>query len=135
MASSDKIILFLGQTFAGHTHDYTMLKAEFPPQQAWFEEVAALLDLGYQGIRTDYQGKVDIPIKKPRKSKANPQPQLNEAQKQSNRTLAKLRIFVEHAIAGLKRYSILVAPYRNRKPGFEDNSVVVSAGLWNFLLL
>jgi allantoicase len=135
MAGADKIILFLGQTFAGHTHDYTMFKAEFPPEQAWFAEVAALLDLGYQGIRTDYPGKVDIPIKKPRKSKANPEPHLSDAQKQHNRTLAKLRIFVEHAIAGLKRYGILVAPYRNRKANFEDDVVVVSAGLWNFLLL
>jgi hypothetical protein len=27
ISSVDKMILFLGRTFAGHTHDYTMLKA------------------------------------------------------------------------------------------------------------
>ena len=37
MSSANKFILFLGQTFAGHTHDYTMFKEEFPPDQPWFE--------------------------------------------------------------------------------------------------
>ena len=136
MSSANKFILFLGQTFAGHIHDYTMLKAEFPPEQPWFEEVAALLDLGYQGIRSDYQGgNLSLPHKKPRKSKAKPNPQLSDEQKQANRALAKLRIFIEHAIGGLKRYNILVAPYRNHKANFEDDVVVISAGLWNFLLI
>ena len=69
-----------------------------------------------------------------RKSKARPDPQLSDAQKEDNRTLAKLRVFVEHAIGGMKRYRILVNPYRNYKPEFEDDVAVVSAGLWNFLL-
>ena len=136
MSSANKFILFLGQTFAGHIHDYTMLKAEFPPEQPWFEEVAALLDLGYQGIRSDYQGgNLSLPHKKPRKSKAKPNPQLSDAQKQTNQTLAKSRIFIEHAIGGMKRYGILVAPYRNHKANFEDDVAVISAGLWNFLLI
>ena len=50
------MILFLGQTFAGHTHDYTMLKAEFLPEEAWFEFLQVLVDLGYQGILKDYVG-------------------------------------------------------------------------------
>ena len=90
MSSANKFILFLGQTFAGHIHDYTMLKAEFPPEQPWFEEVAALLDLGYQGIRSDYQGgNLSLPHKKPRKSKAKPNPQLSDApRKQTNQTFS-----------------------------------------------
>ncbi len=135
MSSADKLILFLGHTFVGRTHDYKMLKTEFPPEQPWFQAVEALFDLGYQGICKDYQGeKLSLPHKKPRKSKAKPDPQLSNAQKQANRALAKLRIFVEHAIGGMKRYRILVAPYRNHKPNFEDDVAVVSAGLWNFLL-
>ncbi len=30
MSSADKLIVFLGQTFSGRVHDYTMLKTEFP---------------------------------------------------------------------------------------------------------
>lgn len=136
MSSADKLITFLGRTFAGHVHDYTMLKAEFPPEQPWFEDVSVLLDLGYLGICKDYQGDTfKLPYKKPRKRKTKPDPQLSRRQKQANRALAKLRVFVEHAIGGMKRYGVVVAPYRNHKAGFEDDVAVVSAALWNFLLL
>ena len=112
-----------------------MLKTEFPPEQPWFVELEVLLDLGYLGIDKDYQGdKLSLPHKKPRKSKARPDPQLTDVQKQDNRVLAKLRVYVEHAIGGLKRYRILVDPYRNHKPAFEDNVAAITAGLWNFLL-
>lgn len=64
------MILFLGKTFAGHTHDYKMLKEEFPPEQAWFELIRVLVDLGYQGIVKEYVGdEIHLPHKKPRKSK------------------------------------------------------------------
>ena len=53
MSSVEKVILFVGQTFSGHSHDYTMLKAEFSPDLPWFETLHVFLDLGYQGIRTD----------------------------------------------------------------------------------
>ncbi len=66
MSTLDKVILFVGKTFVGHTHDYTMLKEEFPPEKAWFEFVQVLVDLGYQGILTDYDGDdIQIPHKKP----------------------------------------------------------------------
>ena len=48
MTTLDKAILFLWKTFAGHTHDYTMLKEEFPPEEAWFAFHQALVDLGYR---------------------------------------------------------------------------------------
>lgn len=112
-----------------------MFKTEFPPDQAWFTPIEVLLDLGYQGIQTDYRGEhIVIPPKKPRKRKKNPDPQLSPEQKQENQALAKLRVFIEHAIGGLKRFAILVAPYRNRKDNFEDDALVVAAGLWNFWL-
>ena len=76
MSSVEKAILFVGQTFRGHYHDYTMLKAEFPPDLPWFEALHVLLDRGYQGIHTDSTGSnLEIPHKKPRKSKAHPTPQ------------------------------------------------------------
>ena len=97
--------------------------------------ITILVDLGFQGIKSDYVGDdIHIPHKKPRKSKNNPEPQLTEQQKAVNKALSQVRILVENAIAGLKRYNILTHPFRNRSEGFDDLVVSVCAGLWNFCL-
>jgi hypothetical protein len=75
-----------------------------------------------------------ISYKKPRKSQKNPHPALSAAQKAVNKTLSQIRIFVEHAIGGMKRYNILVHSFRNRTEHFEDDAIGVCAGLWNFVL-
>lgn len=135
ISALNKTILFLGRTFAGHVHDYTMLKAEFPPERAWFEFIQVLVDLGYQGILTDYVGEaIHIPHKKPRKSKKTPVTTLSTEQKADNKALSQIRILVENAICGLKRYNILVHRFRNRRKSFEDDAIGIAAGLWNFNL-
>jgi hypothetical protein len=136
MSTVTKWIVFVGGTFSGHEHDYTMLKTEFPPEHPWFENIHALLDLGYQGILDDYVGEnIEIPHKKPRKSKKNPQPELTREQKTENQAVSRVRIFVENAISGIKRFNILVHAFRNRKANMEDDVIALCAGLWNFLLL
>lgn len=135
MSTLDKFIVFLGRTFTGHNHDYTMLKEELPPDLDWFTDIDVLVDLGYLGIQTDYVGAgIEIPVKKPRKSKKNPDPKLTDDQKATNKALSQLRIFVENAIAGIKRYNILVHRFRNLKANFEDDVIALCAGLWNFTL-
>lgn len=135
ISTLDKMILFLGRTFAGHIHDYTMLKQEFPPEEAWFELLRVLVDLAYQGILKEYGGQeIYLPHKKPRKSKKNPVTSLTDEQKADNQALSKIRIFVENAICGLKRYNILVHRFRNHKEAFEDEVIGIAAGLWNFNL-
>jgi len=47
---------------------------------------------------------------------------------------SQIRIFVEHAIGGMKRYNILVHSFRNRTEHFEDDAMGICAGLWNLLL-
>jgi hypothetical protein len=136
MSTVTKWVVFVGGTFSGHEHDYTMLKTELPPEHPWFENLHALLDLGYQGILDDYAGEyIEIPHKKPRKSQKNPQPKLTSEQKTENQALSRVRIFVENAIAGIKRFNILVYAFRNRKTNMEDAVIALCAGLWNFLLL
>ncbi len=106
MSTPDKAIFFLGGTFSGHMHDYTMLKEEFPPGKAWFQFPEVPADLGYQGTVSDYPGEnIRIPHKKPRKSKKNPITSLSDEQKAENRAPSKIRILVENAVCGLKRYS------------------------------
>jgi hypothetical protein len=136
MATVTQWIVFVGATFSGHEHDYTMLKTEFPPEHPWFETIHAFVDLGYQGIQDDYAGEsLEIPHKKPRKSKKNTRPELTIEQKAENQTLSRVRIYVENAISGLKRFNILVHAFRNRKTNMDDDVIAICAGLWNFLLL
>ena len=131
----DKFIVFLGRTFSGHNHDYSMLKQELPPALDWFSDLEVWVDLGYQGIQSDYAGDlIAIPHKKPRKSKKNPHPELTAEQRAENQAVSQVRIFIEHAIGGMKRFNILVQRFRNRKDNFEDDSVGVCAGLWNLTL-
>ena len=127
-----KLVLFVGQTFTGKNHDYTIFKEEFPTKEAWLEHLTVLVDLGYQGILKDYDGDdIQIPFKKPRKSKKNLNPTLTAEEKQSNKELSKKRVFIEHAIGGMKRFKILVQAFRNRKLNFIDDVIVLCAGLWN----
>jgi len=135
MSSPDKCIIFVGRTFSGHNHDYKMLKEELSPDLDWFTDISVLVDLGYQGIRSDYCGdQIEIPHKKPRKSKKNPEPSLSDDQKAENKALSKVRVFVENAIGGMKRYNILVQRFRNRMANFEDDVIGICAGLWNLTL-
>ena len=125
------MIVFLGLTTQGSFHDYALLQEEFPPEENWFEWLKVFVDLGYLGIKKDYEGDIQIPHKKPRKSKNNPNPKLTDQQKEENTALSKIRIFVENAIAGIKRYNILVQKYRNKRKNFEDDVIAIAAGLWN----
>jgi hypothetical protein len=111
------------------------LKQEFPPELDWFADINVRVDLGYLGMKADYRGdRIDIPTKKPRKSKKNPIPQLSDEQKAANTALRRVRIFIEHAIGGMKRSNILVHAFRNRIENFEDDVIGVCAGLWNLVL-
>ena len=126
-----KVVLFLGLTTQGSFHDYALLKEEFPPQFDWFKGLITWVDLGYKGIKKDYVGEVKIPHKKNRKSKNNPEPKLIPEQKEENKAMSQVRIYVENAISGIKRYNILVQKFRNKKEQFDDDVIAIAAGLWN----
>ncbi len=137
-----KVILFLGYTVAGRIHDYRRFKEEFPMNSQdkeglaqWFHDFRLWVDLGYLGIKKAYDAiEIHIPHKKPRKSKACPHPTLTDEQKAENRALSGVRVVVEHAIGGMKRFGILTQPFRNRKTNFVDTVAVLGAGLWNWKL-
>ena len=123
--------------YCGSTHDYSMFKSEFNPQQAnWFANKKVWLDLGYLGFDKDYitQDTI-IPIKRPRrKNKNDPKIEFTEKQKKYNREVSSKRIYVEHAIGGLKRYRFLSDRLRCRNADFYFTVMVVCAGIWNFKL-
>ena len=56
---------------------------------------------------------------------------MTSAEKVANRKLAKLRVRVEHAIAGVKRSRIVKDVFRNKKPELSDESMEAACGLHN----
>ncbi len=80
ISTPDRYIHYVSRCWVGKSHDYRMLKHEFPAELGWFKKHAVQLDLGYQGFEKDYEcQKVMIPKKK---SAKHP---LSEAEKQQNR--------------------------------------------------
>ena len=75
-----------------------------------------------------------MPHKTPRKSQKKQNPELSADQKVVNKASSHVRIVVEHAIGGMKRYTIVVHGFRNRQENFEDDVIGVCAGLWNLVL-
>lgn len=141
IATLSKWILFLGYTVAGSIHDYTQFKKEFPVDGdmnevvKWFEDFILGLDLGYLGTQKTYEADtVNMPHKKPRKAKNNPSPTLTEEQKAENRAISRVRVIVEQAISGLKRFNIVTHTFRNHLDDFVDTAALLAAGLWNWKL-
>ena len=129
LSNPQRQVLYVSHCWEGKTHDYSMFKEEFPPEQEWFKAFHVRVDLGFLGMDNDYVCQsLSLPHKKKKK-----QP-LSEEQKQHNRGLASERICVEHAIGGMKRYRILSDRLRVHDIGLYNVILGVCAGLWNFYL-
>lgn len=121
-----KFVHFLGLTTQGSIHDLELVRIEFDPQFAWFATLKCLVDLGYLGFKDTFNPKeLEIPTKKPRKA------ELSAEQKESNKEKSKLRVIVENAICGIKRWSALCQRFRNKKLNFDDTLIRIAAGIWN----
>lgn len=135
MTDLNRVILFLGLTTMGALHDYFLLKEElhwYDNQDTWFEGMELFVDLGYLGMADDFViKKLNIPIKKPRKSKNNPNLQLTNEQKEHNKSVSQTRVRIEHAIGSMKTFNIMAQIYRNHKQNFEDVSAGICAALHN----
>jgi len=129
LATADRYIHYVSQGWQGKNHDYRQLKYHFPPAQPWFSELAIELDLGYQGVVKEYVCQsVSQPTKKPKGG------ELSAAEKKLNRQKSSSRIKIEHAIGGLKRYRYLSDRLRTHKVLLYETSLLICAGLWNFIL-
>jgi DDE superfamily endonuclease len=93
------------------------------------------VDLGDHGMQSDDRGEpIASPTQKPRQRTKPPNPPLSDEQKAAKTALSRVRIFIEQAIGGMKRYHILVHACRNRIEHFADEVIGVCAGLWNLVL-
>jgi len=114
-------VLYVGETTRGSLHDKTLAEADAPPFPPDSRGVA---DLGYQGYSPPNL-RLTLPIKKPKGG------ELTADEKAVNTVIAKKRIFVEHAIRGMKRQRICADIFRNTSAGMIDLSIEVAAGLFN----
>ncbi len=127
-----KYVWFLGQTTQGSVHDFTLLQLEFDTREEWFKFLNILVDLGYLGMDKVYEIKnLYIPIKRKPRPKGEPKSELTYTQKQYNKAIGQVRVLVEHAIGGIKRFNILVYRFRNKILNFDDLVMEVATGIWN----
>jgi hypothetical protein len=133
IADGHQGIPVIGPTTPGSRHDYALLKEELDPKQPGLSAVEVFVDLGYQGIKDRYPDfhKIQIPHKKPRKSKNHPNPTLTPKQKKENRVLSRTRVAVEHLIGDLKVFHSLTIKFRNHIKSMADQVILLVAGLCN----
>jgi len=118
----------------------TQLKNNFDPNQKWFENLTVALDMGYLGFKTTYPDTKEslVPIRRlPRRGKnllKTEEELFPQAAKDYNTMVSKIRVFVENAIGGAKRFFALVNRCRNRLAAFRDGALLVAAGIWNLHL-
>ena len=115
--------------WVGCTHDFSMLKEEFPPNKNWFKNHKIRLDLDYQGFQHDYTCKeLSIPKKKKKGSS------LSLSEKENSKFQSKNIIAVQHSFSSLNRYQALVNRLRIKNFDYYNNILGICAGLWNYYL-
>ena len=129
ITNPEKRILFLSHAYFGSCHDYKILKHEFDPKQGiWFDKHNVYVDLGFLGIQKDYDEQTNVPYRRSKKK------ELFEEQKAHNKALSQIRIKVEHAIGGMKRFRILSDRLRIKNYTRYNQVAGICAGLWNFMI-
>lgn len=118
----------LSPTVEGTRHDFALLQ-----DVGWPQSIPAAIvlhvDLGFQGIQQTSPGQaVSIPTKKPRGQALAP------ALKGWNTRRRRVRVLVEHALAGVKRFRIVADVFRNRREALADRAMLLACGLWNYHL-
>ena len=126
MTDDNKRVLFLSPTKSGRRHDKRLTDkvslVEHIP-----DTVGIWADSGFQGIQHIHPN-VSIPK---RGSRKNP---LTREEKENNHIISSVRVLVEHAIGGIKRFRSVTDVYRNRRGILDDLFMEIASGLWNYNL-
>lgn len=119
---SERKVRYLSPTYEGKKHDNAIADQE---QFTFPEGIVLAQDTGFQGYAPE--GVIICqPKKKPRGG------ELTEDEKARNTLISRLRIVVEHVIAGIKRCHIVKDLFRNTKANFDDLVMELACGLHNF---
>lgn len=118
-----KRILFATPTKSGRRHDKRLADKENLFEHIP-ESITLWVDTGFQGVLNQHSNTM-IPKKA---SKGSP---LTYEQKQENKVISGIRVSVEHAIGGAKRFKGFADIFRNKKVFMEDQLMIIACGLWN----
>lgn len=119
---------YLSPTTEGKEHDFSMVKRTRLPDHIP-KKVRIRMDTGFQGFLKEFPGHaISIPVKKP---KGRP---LCKTFKEQNLRKSRIRILVEHAIGGVKRFGIVAQVFRNKQENVDDRAMLITCGLWNYHL-
>lgn len=124
VATANRRVVLVTPTAPGRRHD----KAEADRARVRLGAALRVLgDSGFQGYEAG-AARVCTPRKKPR---GRP---LHYRHRKSNRQLARARVPVEHALASVKRLSILRQPLRAKRPTTADAVMLIGCALHNYRL-
>lgn len=125
ITNTKKKILYLSPTKNGKVHDKRSIdKTNIIPSIP--STVTIIADNGFHGLQHTHSN-ILMPKKR---TKLKP---LSQLDKEMNRLISSIRIGVEHAIGGMKRFGIAAHIFRGRM-GQDDMCMNVSAGLYNLRL-
>lgn len=128
IATKKKRVNFLSKTVEGKQHDFSILKSYAPPKFIP-ANVRQRVDLGFKGYENQFPSHtISIPERKPRTKN------LSRTVKEQNKRKSAVRVLVEHAICGVKRFRIVSDVFRNKIKDFDDKAMLISCGLWNYHL-
>jgi DDE superfamily endonuclease len=115
---------FLSDPCEGKAHDKSLadLAGYTLPDGSCLDQ-----EMGFQGCTLDGMTMVQ-PKKKPRGGELTPR------EKATNRSSSSIRIRIEHAIGGVKRYRMVKDQIRLLKDGIRDTLLDTCCGLHNFRL-
>jgi hypothetical protein len=119
-------IIFLSKSKNGKLHDKKALDKTGLPE-ILPADVTLWVDKGFKGIGKKCKAKVMMP-----KHNIKKHP-LTVVDKTHNSLISGIRMTVEHAINGIKRFGIIANPFRN-KNGWDDKVTYLCSGLWNWHL-
>jgi hypothetical protein len=118
----DRLVRYLSETYPGRVHDKHRCDAEEPVFPC---DIGLFQDTGFQGYHPAGVHRYQ-PKKKPKGKELTPE------EKAENTIISRIRILIEHIIAGVKRCRIVKDVFRNTKLYFADQVMEIACGLHNF---
>lgn len=126
VSDKNKNVLVVSATRSARRHDKRMADKDILFERIP-KDVEVFVDTGFQGIKQKHANTY-IPQKR---TKGHP---LTDEQKQWNKLISSIRVPVEHAIGGIKRYQAVTQTFRNKKQQLADTFILLATGLWNYHL-
>ncbi len=122
ICDKDAYVCYLSATYEGNVHDKKIADEE---EFEFTQSIVLLQDLGFQGY-SPQNVEVMLPIKKAKNK------ELTDEEKLYNKGQAQKRVYVEHAIRGVKIMHIVKNKIRSHLHTWRDLVCYLTCGIHNF---